>query len=137
MANITIKRNVAFVESSMTLEQVKKLAKYRPESLKLKDEKGNPTFIVGTTIGCGSIKPFGVSFGVQTDETKPAGVTFDIPVGVADPKEYVMEVVGTAILNLEKVEAGVAAVNREIDAELASIERHIVDMDAEATEAAE
>ena len=51
MANITIKRNVAFVESSMTLEQVKKLAKYRPESLKLKDEKGNPTFIVGTTIG--------------------------------------------------------------------------------------
>lgn len=104
MAKITIAGDVFIITSSKTLDQLKQLEKYFPKALVLEDENDKPYFAVGT--GSGSINKNGISFnGATPDEHKLAYMKQDIPAGVADAKQYVADHVGTAFLNLQRVEA--------------------------------
>lgn len=130
-AAIKIVGSVAVVESGATLANIKKLQKYRPNALKLFDGTGKDkeeVFVVGAGKGNGSICTYGASFGYATTEDGRATITLVIPEGTTDAKKWVMETVGTAILNLNKVEAQFEAVGEEIDTELNAIESNITVM---------
>ena len=127
-AEIKIVGGVAVVESGATLETVKKLQKYRPNSLCLFEGTGKDkeaVFVVGAGSGHGTIGKYGVSFGAATTTDGKATVTLMIPEGTTDPKKWVMENVGVAILNLNKVEAQFTAASEEIESELTAIEANI------------
>lgn len=128
-AAITVHGGVAVLESSKKLADIKKVSKYRPEALCLFDGTGKDkevTFAVGVSPkGNGSVNQYGVSFGTATTADGKATVTMTIPEGTADPKKWVMEAVGTAILNLNKVEAQFSGAISEIDEEISAIESNI------------
>ena len=87
-------------------------------------ETKEPLFRVG--IGTSSLNDFGVSFGgVTNDEAKLATATLPIPSDVEDAKEYVLDLAGLAIANLNKVEAGIANALVEINEERAAISESI------------
>lgn len=130
-AAIKIVGGVAVIESGAKLADIKKLAKYRPAALSLFQGSGKEkeeVFKVGVGSGNGSVGKYGVSFGSATTTDGKATVTLMIPEGTTDPKAWVKEAVGVAILNLNKVEAQFTAANDEIDTELADIESNITVM---------
>ena len=123
MANINIMGGSAVITSTKSLESIKTLEKYRPSALVLKekDDDGIVTevFRVGTTgKSHGSIGECGASFGGSSyDEAKLATITVALPTGLKDPKEYVAEVYGNALNNLNKVEAQIDGALAEVQAE--------------------
>lgn len=126
MATIKIAGNVAVIESAVPLDTLKRIEKYRPKALQLFDDAKEPYFAVATSKGDGSVSRYGVSFGQASyGEGRNAVVTIDIPEGVEDVKAWVEDKVGTAILNLNKVEAQLDDACAEIDDELAAIRDHI------------
>lgn len=123
MAKIKVTGAAAVVKSDVKLEDYRKVEKYRPEKLVLRDEDDEPVFSVKTGHGMGSIGKYGAVFGDITDgEEKFATITLVENEGFGeDAKAAVTEKVGVAILNLNKIEEAVPAVVQEIDAELATI----------------
>lgn len=122
-AKITIDSGVAFVKSAMKLDDIKKLAKYSPKALSLMSEDGkNEVFKVGVTTGSGNVNAHGVSFGANTTADGKAVVTLMIPEGTANAKEWVMNKVGSAILDLGKVEAQAVKALESVAKELKDIE---------------
>lgn len=120
MAKIFIAGNVFVVQSSVQLEKLRLLEKYRPESLKLKDEDGNVVFVVGT--GSGSINNIGVSFkDASHDEHKLACITLPVPFGTEDAKKYVADYVGLSFLNLQNIESRLEAALEDIEDDMAEI----------------
>ena len=80
------------------------------------EETKEELFAVG--IGSNSLSHYGISFGgVSNDEQKLATVTLQIPSGVEDAQEYVAEKAGAAVVNLNRVEDGIADVLEDIRAE--------------------
>lgn len=119
-AGIKVLGLTAVVVSDHTPEELKEIAKYRPEAMMLKDpETKEVTFGVCQGKGDGSINRVGAEFGEGTSDGK-AIITLKIPVGT-DPKEYIEEKVGVAILNLQKVERGWDAALEEIAQEKAAV----------------
>ena len=120
MANIKVAGNVAVIESAVSLDTLKRIEKYRPKALQLFDDAKEPYFAVATS------KRYGVSFGQASfGEGRNAVVAIDIPEGVEDAKAWIEDRIGTAILNLNKVEAQLGDACAEIDVELAAIRDHI------------
>lgn len=127
MASIIIAGNALVVKSGYTLDEIARVEKHRPAVLALYDKDGKPVFKVGTTGGKGSINAFGASFGrVSPDEGKNAVITMEIPDGVRDAEKYAVEAVGTAIINLNKVEEKIPDAIAEIDAEIDTVKESIV-----------
>lgn len=92
------------------------------------DEDGKePIFAIGTTEGCGNINQVGASFGREShDDDKYATIT--MVAGCAtdgDIKEWVADRIGTAIINLNKLEEKLPAVLEEIAAEKAEVMSNI------------
>lgn len=130
-AAIKIVGGVAVIESALKLEDIKKLAKYRPAALSLFEGTGKDkeeVFQIGAGRGYGSISTFGASFGSHTTTDGKATITIEIPEGTEDPKAYIADKVGVAILNLNKVEAQFEAANADIDQEIAAINANITVM---------
>jgi len=130
-AAIKIVGGVAVIESTLKLEDIKKLAKYRPAALSLFEGTGKDkeeVFQIGAGRGYGSISTYGASFGSHTTTDGKATITIEIPEGTEDPKAYIADKVGVAILNLNKVEAQFEAANAEIDDEIAAINANITVM---------
>ena len=119
------------VESTATLEQLKTLAKYRPDALKLYDGEGSEKevkFAVAVAKqGPGAITKYGATFGGANDEGK-AIITAIIPEGVTDKRTWVEESVGTAILNLNAIEEVFEGAAEEIQDELNAIRSNIIIM---------
>ncbi|MBQ7044472.1 MAG: hypothetical protein IJN78_07690 [Clostridia bacterium] len=130
MARIIIAGDAMVVESAHTLETLKTLEKHRPKALTLYDEDGKTEiFKVGTTTGKGSIGSMGASFGsVSKNGEKKAIITMEIPANTADAQAYAEDVVGTAIINLNKVEAQFEAALAAVDTEKATIRESITVM---------
>lgn len=128
-ATIKVVGGVAVVESGAELETIKKVAKYRPEALSLfkgtGKDKEEVFRVAAAKAGTGSINQYGASYGTATNADGKATITILIPDGTTDAKKFVMEKVGPAILNLNKVEAQFEGAIDEIDAELAAIEGNI------------
>lgn len=130
-AAIKIVGGVAVIESALKLEDIKKLAKYRPAALSLFEGTGKDkeeVFQIGAGRGYGSISTYGASFGGHTTTDGKATITIEIPEGTEDPKAYIADKVGVAILNLNKVEAQFEAANADIDQEIAAINANITVM---------
>lgn len=130
-AAIKIVGGVAVIESALKLEDIKKLAKYRPAALSLFEGTGKDkeeVFQIGAGRGYGSISTYGASFGSHTTTDGKATITIEIPEGTEDPKAYIADKVGVAILNLNKVEAQFEAANADIDQEIAAINANITVM---------
>lgn len=127
MAKITICGDAMVVTSTKTLEDIKTLEKYRPKALALYSEDGKEeVFRVGSSNGKGSISTYGASFGsVSHDDNKFATITMDIPAGTTDAEAYAEEVIGVAIINLNKVEAQFEAALEEVKAEKAEVRSNI------------
>lgn len=107
-AKATIVGGALVVSGSATPDQIKTLAKYRPNALKLMEgENGKKecVFAVDAGKGYGSISKFGAVFGEYTDADGKATITVEVPEGLADVKDWAIEYLGTSILNLNKVEA--------------------------------
>ena len=120
MAKITIAGDAVVVTSSKKLEDIKTLEKYRPNALQLfetnENGKREPVFAVGTTNGKGSITEYGASFGsTAPDGSGLATITMPVPGGASDVKQAVADMVGVAIISLNKVE-------QQVDAALASVQ---------------
>lgn len=130
MARIIIAGDAMVIESAYTLETLKTLEKYRPKSLVLFDEDGKTEiFRVGTTTGKGSIKPFGASFGSSSkNDEKHAIITMEIPAGTTDAKDYAEQVVGAAIIYLNRVESQLDAAISSVADEKASVRENITVM---------
>lgn len=130
MAKIVIAGNAVVVTSAMKLEDLRTIAKYRPNALVLKggEDGKEPIFAVSVTRdGCGEINKYGASFGSEshTDE-KLATITMSACGTNGDIREYIADQIGTAIINLTKLEETLPAVLDEIAAEKTAVMDSIV-----------
>lgn len=129
MAKIVIAGDAVVVTSSLKLEEIRTVEKYRPNELVLKggEDGKEPIFAIGVTDGCGNINEVGASFGREThDEEKLASITMCTGAGITgDIKEWVAERIGGAIIKLNKLEEKLPAVLEEIEAENAEVMSNI------------
>jgi len=125
MAKVTIAGNSYVVTSTVSMADLETVKKYRPSALAITDPETDETlFRVG--LGSNSLSEHGISFGgVTNDEAKMATATFSIPSDVEDAKAYVLDKAGLTLVNLKKVEAGIAAVLKDIQKERDSIAESI------------
>ena len=124
MAKIVIAGEAVVVTSAIKLEDLRKVAKYRPDALVLKggEDGKEPVFRIGVCSGTGKINKYGAEFGAEThDDAKLATITLVTDALEGDIREAVAEAIGASILNLNKLEETIPAVLAEIDAEKAAI----------------
>lgn len=125
MAKIVIAGDAVVVKSTLKLEDIRTIEKYRPKALVLKggEDGKEPIFAIGTTNGAGNINEVGASFGREShDEEKLAVITMCTGGAVAgDIKEWVADHIGSAIISLNKLEEQLPAVLAEIEAEKAAV----------------
>lgn len=118
MANIIITGSAVVLKSSVTLETIKKLKKYAPDSLILRDEKERLIFKVDVaTEGAGDFTNKAVYFAPVTHD--PAGlatVSFGIPDTVSDAKAWVADELGNAFPKLQELEAVMETQSALVDA---------------------
>ena len=121
----TIIANAAIVTSSLSLNDILTLQKYSPESLILKDEQGEPVFRVAAEPGTtGSINQYGATFGAESrDAAKLATLTMAVSPteDVEDIRELVADKIGTALVNLQKLEQTLPQVLQQVTADRAAI----------------
>ena len=122
MAKTVVAGDAVVITSAMALEELKTIKKYRPETLVLKDEEGEPIFAVGVTRGSGCISKYGAEFGSESHGEDPkACITMIVPGITGDVEAQVSEMVGPAILRLNEIEDTLPAVLEEIENEKAAI----------------
>lgn len=104
----TIVSKALIAKSAITMKALKELAKYDPEALKLRDEKGNEYFVF--TTGSPSIGKFGISFdGVSLDSDEFATATIHVDaVGVEDTCKVVNDIIAPAMKNIIALEDQIA-----------------------------
>ena len=125
MAKVTIAGNSYVITSAVSMADLETVKKYRPSALAITDPETKETlFKVG--LGSNSISDYGVCFGgVSNDEAKLATATLPIPTDVEDAKEFILDIAGLAIANLNKVEAGIEEALEEIRTERDAIAQNI------------
>ena len=124
MSKITIAGEAVVITSSMKLEDLKTIAKYRPDALTLKggEDGKEPIFTIGVGAGAGDISKYGASFATEShDEKKLATITLSAVGATGDIKEYVADMIGSAKINLDKLEEKLPAVLEEIVTEKESV----------------
>ena len=119
MANIKVLGNVFAITSGVKLDDLKRIKRFRPEALELKDGDGDPVFAIG--IGCrGGFQDECVVFDCATaDGQGLACVTADlpkIPEG-KDVRDFLADEVGGILAKLNKLEVTLPGVIAEINAE--------------------
>lgn len=125
---VMITGSAAAVTSTITKKEIETLAKYNPKALTLYGgENGKePLFSIGVgNTSCGKISKYGIEFGQQTAEGGNATVTVVFCNPVDDPKEYIAENFGSALLNLAKLEETIPAAVAQIEAEKAAVLENI------------
>lgn len=126
MAKITVTGEALVVTLRVSLENLQRVAKYRPEALKLKDENGDPIYSISVK-GTPGINDFGATFGAATyDENKYAAITMKVNPGDQDIKEYIADTYGAAINYLGEIEEKLPGVITEINEERERIKEGIV-----------
>lgn len=122
MATIKVVGDVAVITSSLKLEDIQRVQKYRPEALTLMggDEGKTPIFKVEARPGTpGSVSVFGITFG-SAGHSEAGLATVTVPLTVpagTDVKNYVADKYGSAIANLQKLETAIPTVLEAVNAE--------------------
>ena len=101
--SVKISGAAVVIESARNLADWKKVQKYRPDALKITDEKEDVKFKVMVGTGAGSIDNNGVVFGKQTNDGK-ATVTLTLSDKVTNKVEAVKEEHSAALISLDEVE---------------------------------
>lgn len=105
MAKINVTGDAIQIKSSLTRANYDTIRHYKPEALKLIDEKGNEIF--GITMGDAHVSKYGVSF-CNTDSEDKLFMTTENPVNEhSDPeleKKLISRKFAQVINNLEAVE---------------------------------
>lgn len=129
MAKINVAGESVVITSDIKFDDYKMVAKYRPEKLVLKGGTDNeePVFAIGIASDPrGSINRVGAEFGSEAhDGSGRATITMDLPKTDGDIKEAVAEYIGSAILDLNKLEETIPEVVREIAAEKSAVIKNI------------
>ena len=129
MANVKIAGNVIIITSTMTLAQIKRLEKHRPEALAIRNEKNEVIFRVGT--GSNAFNVNGASFNSATkDDRELAFISLEIPADVTDGRRYFAEIHGKAHMQLKRIESGLADVLTAVEAEINEIMNDVQMADA-------
>jgi len=106
MAHVAIAGNAVILTSTMKLEDIKTVEKYRPKALVLMggEDGKEPIFKVGT--GCaGSVNRYGITFSDATRGENGGFATLTLTEEFdGDPAEFVAEKYGVAIANLNALE---------------------------------
>ena len=102
----------AVLESGVDLKDWKRIQTYMPEALKILDEDNNVIFKVMVATGKGSADSNGVVFGDYTDNDK---ATVTLPLKPEKKKEQIRDMLGTALLRLNELEAQVPEFLKTID----------------------
>lgn len=126
-AIITPGAGAVVVTSTLKKEQILKLAKYKPDALVLKggEDGQDEVFKIGLTDkNPGQINSFSAVFG-GTSTDGYATLTMALPPIEGDVKTKVAELIGPAILNLNKVEETIPGVLAELDEQTAAILENI------------
>jgi hypothetical protein len=128
MAKVTVVGDAVVVTSSMKLEDIRAIQKYRPSALTLMGGENNkePVFAVGTTRGNGNINAHGASFsGEARDDSGLATITLAVAGVDSDIKEWVADHIGAALISLNKLEAALPGALQGIRTERAQIMENI------------
>jgi hypothetical protein len=125
-AKVVIAGDAVVVTSSMKLQDLLTIAKYRPEALVLRggeDNKEKLFCISANESGIGEINKYGATFGSEShDDEKLATITFGLyNPGEGDIKEQVADVIGSSIISLRALEETLPAVLEEIKSEKATV----------------
>ena len=105
----------AVVVSGIKLEDWELAEKYAPEALKIMNGEGEPVFKVETAKGTGSMNHYGVCWGAgYPTEEGFATVTILIDDEVENKKDAVMDVIGSALLDLAEIENRMPGILEEI-----------------------
>ena len=124
MTTITIAGKVCVFTSGYTMDDLQKVANYKPDALSLKDEKGNITFSLLPSVS-GMINSNALAYcDVAPDGSGRACLTVGLPEG-ADAKKAVASKYGPVIVNANKVECQIDAALTEVNAMLADVESQI------------
>lgn len=134
MAKVTLAGEAVVITSKFTLEDLKFVQKYRPDALTLVDEDKNPYFAVGVCgKSYGKINKYGAEFATESKDGKKLA-TITLMTGqfnCDDIKEAIADEIGSALVNLNRVENGLAAVIEAVKAERASVIESIEVLGAE------
>lgn len=118
MANIIISGSALTLKSAIKLDDLKKLAKYDPAALEMRDEKDRLIFKVSIAgEGHGSVAEKAIFFAPVThDPDGLATVNLAIPGCVKDAKDYVADMMGSAYPKLVELEGTMESAVAAVDA---------------------
>lgn len=115
MSKTTVLGDAIVITSTLTTEEIKTVAKFKPTALALYEGEGTdkvPTFAIGTG-SQGSVSKFGITFnGTSRDDKKLATVTIPYT-GGENPAEFVAETYGAALAKLNTLEKELPKVVKE------------------------
>ena len=124
-AKIYIMGAAAVIVSGVKLEDWKLVEKYAPAALNIVDEAGEPDYKVMTAGGPGSMNKYGVVWGSYLSVEGNATVTILLDDEVENKKEAVMDVVGSALLDVIEIEKEIPGIVEEIHENLKKVDSYI------------
>ena len=129
MPKITVAGDAVVVTSAMKLEDLKTIAKYRPDALVLKggEDGKEPIFAIATATGYGEINKYGATFCSESnDDAKLATITLNLTGSDRENiKEFIADKLGCAFSNLKKLEEILPDVLSEIKADKEAVMNNI------------
>lgn len=131
MAKIYVAGNAVCFESSMKLDDLVQVKKYRPKALAVMggDDGKEMEFICAVIPGAvGEVTRSGVVFGMASVDKKLATVTMMLGSDAYDAqtlKEYLADKFGAALNYMNKLEAELPNVLKEVEAERAAVMQSI------------
>lgn len=116
MSKVVIAGKAVVITSSLKLEDIETIKRFRPEALVLMggENKDEPVFAISTSTE-GSINKYGASFADATRGEGFATMTLGTSYEDEDIAEYIADTLGGALANLNKLEATLPDVLKEID----------------------
>lgn len=126
----SVKSNILFITSDYSIDDLKKVAKYRPDALKLVEGEGDDKHTVAAIcVGTkASVAPNGIVFAPVGGTTGKAVVTMDLPVDCDSEekvRKHIHEKVGMAVVNGTKIEAQISEALTGIDADFETMDAAI------------
>ena len=106
---------VIVFNTKLTKIAIEKLAKHNPDALKLKDEEGNDTFVIGFGANA-SISNYGVNFNKVDSEGKAL-----ITIGKTMENEEIAEEFAGILMKLKQVEVQAEIIYSTLEDQLAEI----------------